>query len=447
MKKKSDLLHDNIREVFWKYLLPSVGGMLGISLYVLGDTLLVGRGLGGSGLAALNLSIPIMNIFSGLGILLGVGGATVVSVLRGEGKDKKTHGVFTMSFLIAAIIGILITVFGLFYLEEFAMFMGASNTEILTMSMDYLRPMFMASLFFVLNSFFIIFLRNDHAPKLVMVAMLTSSITNVILDYIFIFIFNMGMFGAGLATALSPIISLLILSTHFILRKNTIQFSKFSFDFRFIKRIILNGIPSFIIEAMAGIVIFVFNLAILKIEGNLGVSAYSIVANLSLFTAAVFNGIGQAIQPIISINYGAKLMNRVKEVVRLAAITAAGVGLFFASLGLLFPEQLTHIFINDPSAELMALSVRGIRLYFLSFLFMGLNTVIVSYLQSMEYSKSSIILSITRGLVFVLSGIVILPYLFQIDGVWLTIPIAELLTLIMAVLFFKPIRDIIIRKS
>ena len=443
LKNKSDLLHGDIKKVFWSYLLPSVGGMLGISLYVLGDTLLVGRGLGSSGLAALNLSIPIMNIYSGLGFMFGVGAATIVSVLRGQSRDNETHAVFTASFFIVVILGLLISFFGLMYLEEFALFMGAADSEILRMSMAYLRPMFMASLFFVLNAFFIIFLRNDHAPRLVMVAMLTSSVSNVILDYVFIFIFDMGMFGAGLATAMSPVISLVIMSSHFLRKKNTIHFARFKFRVSTLKRMVLNGIPSFIIESMAGVVIFVFNLAILRIEGNLGVSAYSIVANLSLFVAAIFNGVGQAIQPIISVNYGAGFKKRIKKLTRLAMMVSLTLGLVFFVFGFFFPHHLTLIFINNPKPELMALSVRGIRLYFLAFLLMGLNTVVISYLQSMEYSRYSISLSMGRGFIFVLTGVVILPYFLGMDGVWLTIPLAELLTLVVAVFLFKPVQRVL----
>lgn len=153
LKNKSDLLHGDIKKVFWSYLLPSVGGMLGISLYVLGDTLLVGRGLGSSGLAALNLSIPIMNIFSGLGFMFGVGSATIVSVLRGEGKSRDTHAVFSVSFVIVLGLGLLLSVLGLIYLEDFALFRGASNPKILAMSMAYLRPMFVASVFFCFKCF------------------------------------------------------------------------------------------------------------------------------------------------------------------------------------------------------------------------------------------------------------------------------------------------------
>ena len=443
MKYNFDILNDDIKKVFLKYLLPSVGGMLGISLYVLGDTLLVGRGLGSSGLAALNISIPIMNIFSGLGLLLGVGGGTMASILKGQGKGEDTNEIFTLSFIITFIIGLLISIFGLMYLEEFAIFMGATKGEILNMSTDYLRMLFMGSIFFVVNSFLLIFVRNDNAPKLVMKAMLTSSISNVILDYIFIFIFNLGMMGAGLATAISPIISLSILSIHFIKKRNTIRLERVKFKLKTLRRIILNGIPSFIIESMAGIVIFIFNIAILRIKGNIGVSAYSIVANLSLFCGAVFNGIGQAIQPIVSINYGGKKYERVREVVRLAVYTSLGIGILFFLIGLGFPRQLTNIFIKEMNPELMSLSIVGIRLYFISFIFMGLNTVIVSYLQSIEYSRASISISIGRGFVFVILGIIIFPILFGINGVWITIPLAEAMTLIYAMTFYQPCREVL----
>lgn len=443
MKHGLDLLNDRVNKVFINYLLPSVGGMLGISLYVLGDTLIVGRGLGSLGLAALNISIPIMNIFAGLGFLFGVGGATIVSILRGEKKFEEVNKVFSFSLFLAASVGIILIILGLTFLDEFAVFMGANSDKLLNMSTSYLRPMFMSSLLFVLNSFMIIFLRNDNAPRLVMRAMLISSISNVLLDYLFIIVLNMGMFGAGLATSLSPIISLIIMSSHFIKNNNKVALARFSFKFKTFKRIISNGIPSFVIETMAGIVIFIFNIVILRLEGDIGVSACSIIANLSLFSAAVFNGIGQAIQPLISINHGAKKTKRVKSFVTLALYFSAGFGILFYSIGLFFPNALTRIFVSKFAPKLFKLSVTGIRIYFLSFLLMGINTTLISYLQSIEFSKASITSSIMRGFVFIIIGIIIWPRLWQINGVWLTIPIAELLTVVFTTLSFKPISNVI----
>lgn len=433
MKGNQDLIKGNIKKIFLNYLLASVGGMLGISLYVLGDTLLVGRGLGSNGLTALNVSIPIMNVFSGVGLLFGVGGATIMSILRGEGREEETSEIFSLAFILAALSGGIISILGLVYLERFSIFMGASQGIVLNMSKEYLVPLFLASMFFVVNTLLTVFVRNDNGPRLAMTAMLVSSISNVILDYVFLFIFDWGIRGIGIATALSPIISLCILSSHFIRRKNSISLVKIGFQSRVLRRIVANGIPSFVIETMAGAVIFIFNRAILTIEGDLGVAAYSIVANLSLFCAAVFNGIGQGIQPIISINYGAKKFQRVYDTVKLAVYTSLAVGIAFFLMGLIFPKQLASIFIKGENPQLLSMSMRGIRLYFISFILMGLNTVLISFLQSKEYARESISISLGRGSVFILIGIIILPKLFGIDGVWLTIPLAEAMTLVYSI--------------
>lgn len=207
------------------------------------------------------------------------------------------------------------------------------------------------------------------------------------------------------------------------------------------KRIVSNGIPSFVIETMAGVVIFVFSKVILKLEGDLGVATYSIVANLSLFCAAVFNGIGQGIQSIISINYGAKEYERIYGTVKLAIYTSISIGVTFFAIGLIFPKQLTSIFIRDGNSALINMSIGGIRLYFISFILMGLNTILISFLQSKEHAKASISISIGRGFVFIIIGIIILPKLFGIEGVWLTILIAEAMTILYSIIVHELCRD------
>lgn len=437
MKKNSNLLNGNILYVFLNYLFPSIGGMLGTSLYVLADTIFVGRSLGSQGLAALNISIPVMNIFSGLGLLLGVGGATLVSIYKGKNKNNQTHTIFTYSIISCILIGVLITFLGLYYLNDIALFLGAKSKNILNMSKNYLQILISFSLFFILNSALVVFIRNDNAPKLSMIAMLSGTISNVILDYIFMFKFNLGIKGAAFATVLSPIISLSILSIHFITKKNTIKLATSKLDFNLLKRIISNGMPSLIVESMAGIIIFAFNNVILSIEGNLGVSAYSIIANLSLFCAAIFNGISQAIQPIISINYGACQNNRVHETVKLGIYTSLIFGLLFFIIGQLFPEQLSLMFMKKCDNVLVNLTTNGIRLYSISFIFMGLNSVMISYLQSMEFSKVSTFMSICRGFLMVLIGLLVFPRFFNLKGVWITLPFAEFTTFILSLIIYK----------
>lgn len=441
MNKEVDLLNGDIRKIFFKYLIPSVGGMLGISLYVLGDTMIVGRALGGQGLAALNISIPIINVLNGLGLLFGIGGSTALSVNRGQNKHEKVNDIFTKSIGLSIFFGILFTIFRIFFLDEFVLFLGASS-DTFQMSKDYLGVLMFFSVPFILNSALTVFVRNDGAPRLAMIAMLSGSIVNVILDYVFIVIFKWGMWGGALATGFSPVLGLIVLSRHFIMKKNQLKLVKAKIELKTFKRIFSNGASSFVVEISAGIVIFAFNQSILKLAGDIGVSAYSVIANLSLIFAAVFIGVGQALQPIVSYNYGAGKLDRVYESVRFSIYVSMGLGILFYGIGLFFPENLVSIFIKD-SGEIMEVAVRGIRLYFLSFIFMGVNIAMTSYIQSKEQARASLTISLTRGLFLVIFGLMILPRFFGMDGVWLTLPLVELITFIFSMLYFKKFRNAI----
>lgn len=439
--EKIELLEGNMKKIFLKYLIPSVGGMLGVSLYVLGDTIIVGRGIGSVGLAALNISIPMINVFNGLGLLFGMGASTAISISRGRGEDKQVNNIFTISIILTILAGLALTLVRVFLLDELCMLLGASP-DTFAMSRDYLGVMMSFSIMFLLNYTLTVLVRNDGNPNLSMWGMLTGSIVNVILDYIFIFIFGWGMTGAGLATSISPMIGLLILSAHFITKRNKMKFTKIKLKIEILKRILSNGFASFIVEISAGVVIFIFNIVIIGLNGDIGVSAYSIIANLSLIATAIFTGIGQAIQPIVSVNFGAKKMERVYEAGKLAIYSALALGIVFYSLGLLFPEFLVSMF-SKGDAELLDITVKGIKIYFMSFVLMGINIVLTSYLQSKEYAKSAMMISLLRGFVFTVFYLLILSRIFGITGVWMTLPLAELSTIILAVIFSVNCRKIV----
>ncbi len=436
MTSKDSLLEGHITHIFFKYLMAGIGGMLGIALYVLADTLFVANGIGSDGLTALNISIPIMNVFNGLGLLFGIGGATAVSVSKGQGKEGQINPIFTLSVGLSIGVGMLFTLIGIFFLDEMARLMGASG-EILHMAKDYLGILMGVSIAFLLNSTLTVFVRNDGAPGLAMWGMLAGTLSNVVLDYIFIFPLKMGMRGAAIATALSPIISLSILSIHFIKGNNIIKLTYFKVQSNMIKRIFANGMSSFITELSAGLVIFAFNIVILGLLGNIGVAAYGIIANLSLICIAIFTGIGQALQPIISMNYGAGKKDRVAKTLKLGLIVGTVFGILFFAIGVTFPQALTAIFNKDNDPLLASITINGIYLYFICFLFMGVNTVITSYLQSIEQSKFATVISMSRGLALVIVGLIFLTKQLGINGVWLTMPFAEIMTLILVLFVWQ----------
>lgn len=439
--EKLELLEGDMKKVFFKYLVPSVGGMLGVSLYVLGDTMVVGRGIGSTGLAALNISIPMINVFHGLGLLFGMGASTAISISRGRGDEEQVNNIFTIAMILSLLTGIVFTLVRVFFLDELTTLLGASR-ETFEMSRDYLGVLMTFSVMFLLNYTLTVLVRNDGNPNLSMWGMLTGSIINVILDYVFIFIFDWGMAGAAFATAISPMLGLLILSFHFIKKKNKLSFTKIKLKLSILKRIASNGFASFIVELSSGIVIFIFNIVIIKLTGDIGVSAYSIIANLSLIATAIFTGVGQAIQPIISVNFGAGKINRVYEAGKLAIYTSLIIGILFYLSGILFPEILVSVF-SKGDKELLEITVKGIRIYFLSFIFMGVNISLTSYLQSKEYVKSSMTISLLRGFIFTIIFLLILSDIFGLTGVWITLPLAELATIITSIIVYKNARKVI----
>lgn len=439
MSKKVDLLQDDIRKIFIRYLVPSIAGMIGLSLNILFDTIFIGQGVGSEGLAALNIAIPMFNVFSAAALLLGIGGATASSVCMGKKEYDKVNNIFTTAMMINIFVGLIVTVLSVIFIDKLCYGLG-STKEIFPMVKDYLGVILKFSWAFLMANTLTIFVRNDKNPKLAMWSMLAGNIANIVFDYIFIFILGLGMKGAAIATAMSPVITIVMLSTHFIRGNNTLEFKLkyFNLDKEILKRIFKNGLPSFIMEMSNGLIIFAFNMVIGNIIGAIGVSAYSIIANISLVCVAIFNGIAQAIQPIISINYGAKQYDRVKIALKLASVTAFIFGGVFYAVGFLFPEQIVGLF-NSGNVELTAITTNGIIIYFIAFLFMGSNISMVSYFQSIESSKFSTIVSACRGIIFVLISLLTLPNLFGVNGVWATIPVAESASMIVALLCIKRI--------
>ncbi|MGG7162719.1 MATE family efflux transporter [Clostridium ihumii] len=439
MNKRVDLLKSDVKEIFIKYLIPSIAGMMGLSLNILFDTIFIGQGVGSEGLAALNIAIPIFNIFSSIALLLGIGGATAVSVSMGKKEYDKVNKIFTTSMIINVSIGIFLTVIGIFFTEKICYLLGATP-DVLNMVKSYLGVIVWFSWAFLMSNTLTVFVRNDKNPRLAMWSMLIGNFANIVFDFVFIFIFNWGMKGAAIATTMSPVITIILLSTHFIRGNNTLKFKldKLKIDKNIINRILKNGFPSFIMELSSGLIIFAFNMSISNIEGAIGVSAYSIIANISLVCVAIFNGIAQAIQPIISINYGAKKYERVHEALKLAIKTSVIFGAIFYASGVLFPEKIVLLF-NSGDAKLMEMTCGGIKLYFIAFLFMGANIARVSYFQSIENSKASTLVSLCRGVIFVLISLLILPMILGINGVWITIPIVEVASMIIACVCMKRI--------
>ncbi|MBX9136807.1 MULTISPECIES: MATE family efflux transporter [unclassified Clostridium] len=430
-----NLLKDNVVKLYFKYFFPTMCAALSTSVYILFDTIFIGQGVGSKGLTALNISLPIYSIYFGTGLLIGIGGSTLMSIEKGRERLDKANKIFTLSFILGLILATIYCIIGFVFLEEIALVLGATK-EIMPFVKEYMVVVVIGTIPFVMGSVMAPFIRADKAPKKAMFTVIFSGFLNIILDYIFVFPLDMGMRGAAIATVFSYTISCLILLTHLLSKNNTLRFKKDFYKLSYITRIFKCGLPSLFIEVSLGFVIFIFNIQILKIIGDDGVTAYSIISNTGIIAVALFNGISQTIQPLISINMGANLKERATRLRNLGLFTALVIGVAFFILCIIFPEQIVRIFVN-PNNEVLAIAINSIRTYSIAFIVMGINMVSGAYFQSIELAKESFIIAFCRGLLFVSICVFVLPLFIGINGVWLSVPIGELLTLIATVIFLK----------
>ncbi len=405
---------------FTRYSLLSVLGTLGVSFYILADTFFVSKGLGTSGLAALNIAIPVFNFIHGSGLMLGMGGATKFSISKSSGNDKKVNAIFTNTVYMALIIGLLFAALGLFFSRPFAMLLGADE-EVLVMTDTYLKWLLLFAPAFIMNDVLLCFVRNDESPLLATAAMLTGSIANIILDYIFIFPMQMGIFGAVFATGLSPVISMLVLSLHWIRKKNSIRPMKTGLKWNIVRQDVSLGFPSLVGQIASGVVMIVFNMLILKQEGNVGVAAYGVIANISLVVAGIFVGISEGVQPLISASYG----NGDKLGYKYSMLSMLAISCIIYIVIFVFAEPITAIFNGENDLRMQRISVSGLKLYFSSVVFMGYNTIIAVFFTSAERTVPAHILSLLRGLVLIIPMAFLLSALWKMTGIWLAYPVTE----------------------
>lgn len=417
---------------FAHYVSLNILSMVGLSCYILADTAFVANGAGAGGLAALNLVLPVYFVVSGLGQMLGMGGATQYAILRGEREAAKGDRVFSETLVMALVLGLLATVLGVVFADKLAVLLGA-DVEIFDMAVTYLRTLMCFAWAFLLNGMLVCFVRNDEKPNLAMAAMLLGSLSNIVFDYVLIFPAGLGIFGAALATGASPIISMAVLSTHKLRGHNHFHWVACRPELHVLRQIFGIGLPSFINEVASGVTLVFFNFSMLSLAGNLGVTAYGVVANLALIGVAIYMGIAQGIQPIVSLSYGAGDLRDIWRIYRCGVILSVAIGVLIYGLCFFWAEPIADIFNSAGDPVLRAMAAHGLRVYFLAFIYMGVNIVTAAFFASVAKALPSFLLSVLRGMVAVVAFVLILPRIFGTDGVWVSVPCAELVTLAVAI--------------
>jgi putative MATE family efflux protein len=420
---------------FYQYFIPTFLGMMLMSVNIVADGIFVGHGVGSVALASVNIAVPVYSIIISLSLLIGVGGGTLYSNAMGEGNTKKAQRIFTTAIVFITAVTILISFISYLYLKPLAYLFGA-NEETLAYTMDYMRILFIFGLVIAWENCMSIFVRNDGDPQLAMIGLVISAVLNIALDYWMVFILKWEVTGAALATVIATIVGLLIYTTHFLKKDSSLKFIKRKWDWRDIKQISVIGLPSFLSEAGTGIFVVGYNIAIAYYAGTDGVTAFSVVNYLHTFMFLAFIGIGQSIQPMISFYYGAGANDKIKQTVKVAEWNGLFLGLLFILIGYFGADYLVSIF-GITSPDITALTTRGIKLFFLGYLFMGINFIYMTYYQSIGYVAPSIGITVFRGFILLITALFVLPMWFGTTGVWLALPVAEGLVAITLLLFAR----------
>ncbi|MFM2654407.1 MATE family efflux transporter [Vibrio owensii] len=425
-----NLKTDPISKSFYQYLWPALTGMVIKSLFIMGDALFIGLGVGPDGLGAIALVIPPFSIFTAIAMMVGIGGAAKMSIEIGKGNTESSQMWFSQSMLITTLLSTITVTLALIWLDELIALMGASG-NLAQLAHDYLivlLPFFVLySLAWVLSCF----VRNDTNPKLATYAMSIGAITNLAFDYLFIIEMNMGMKGAAYGTAIAQAVIALILLTHFVRKKGALEFSLKGIGLSKTKEILSIGTPTFFIEVTSAMTIVLFNYVLLSQFGESHIIAYGLTTNVGVFALFVMVGIAQACQPIISFNHGAGRPERIDEILKLGMKAAMGSGTVFL-LGIwLSAPLIASIYLGD-SNDLIPIAASALTFYFFGVPLMGLNMVIANLFQAIAKPKQATLISLCRGFVFVALGVLLLPKFFPQDGIWASIVFAETLTAVIS---------------
>lgn len=427
-----DLLKGNIKTTYFKYLSAAFGSALISSIYGIVDMAMVGQYHGPDGTAALAVVAPVWNIIYSLGLLTGIGGSVLYGTAKGSGKNKTGNEYFTTALLGTVVFAVISWLCIIFFDRQMLCLFGAEET-LLPFAQRYLFPIKFTVPLFLFNQMLAAFLRNDSNPGLATVAVLAGGIFNVFGDYFFVFTLDMGILGAGIATAMGAVITFAVMLTHFFSKKNTLRIVGITDAAVKFRKVFVTGFSTFFIDVAMGILTMLFNRQIVKYLGTDALSVYGVIVNISTVVQCCAYSVGQASQPIISINFGAGKGGRIKDTLKYALYSVCFFSLVWTAVILAFPGGFIRIFMK-PTDAVYAIAPFIMRSYGISFLLLPLNIFSTYYFQSLMKAGTSFFVSVTRGMA--VSGILIyiLPLLAGPDAIWFAMPITEAVVAVAVVL-------------
>jgi len=441
-KQKKQILNENLRSLLFKFSVPSITGMVIIALYNFVDTLFVGRAVGPDAIAGLTIVLPVLIAIIAIGLLTGVGAASVVSRSLGKGDKEKAIIAGGNSFILNTIFNIVIIIPIYFFSEEILRFLGASS-EVLPYARDYLEVMLFGFLFlsFSINGSSLI--RAEGKPRASMYEMILGAVTNVILDYLFVMVFGWGVKGAAIATVISHIISTIYFVVFFMSSKSIFKIKLNMFRIRkFISREILSlGVSSFLMQMVGSVAFLLFIRIVRQYGGDVYITITGIGIRIIDLVFMPILGISQGFSPIVGFNYGAKLYSRVKKVLGEAFIWTSIIASIGFIIMVIFPESLIRIFTSD--INVIEKGAGPLRLIAMLAPLWSIPILGSTFFQAIGKARPALFITLCRDLFFFIPAIFILPVFFNLLGVWISWPVTDFFCFsITAIFLIREIRII-----
>lgn len=424
MVSTKQLEESNIFNLILKFSGPAVVGMLVNSIYNIVDRIYIGWGVGKLGIAGITVGFPMMIINMALGMLVGIGATSLVSLRLGEKKKEEAEKVMGNAVTLLVLIALAFTTFGLLFLTPLLRLFGASEA-VLPYARDYMSIILFGTAFQAVGFGVNNFIRAEGNPNRAMFTMVIGAVANIILDPVFIFVFNMGVAGAAIATVISQGISALWVFSYFLRGHSLLKFRRGNFrpELPVVKNIISIGSASFLQQITASLILTIVNNSLLKYGGDIAVSAMGIVHSAVTLMFMPVIGISQGVQPIIGYNYGARRYERVQKALLQGSVIATGIVMVGYLLVIIAPEMFTRLFTSD--AELIAVASKGLRFHLVAMPLLGFQIVGANYFQAVGKPRHTVFLNLCRQAILIIPALLILPRYLGLNGVWLAHPVAD----------------------
>ena len=416
-----------------RFAFPTIVMMIFMGLYTIGDTIIISRFVNTDALSALNIVTPVINVIVGLGAMLATGGSAIVARKMGEGKAKRASQDFTLIVMAGMILGVAVAIFGSLLIDKIIWGLGASD-----LLFPYCRKYLFILLLFTPASMMQVLFQNlivtAGKPNFGMILSISAGAINVLFDYTFVVLMDMGIAGSALGTGIGYMLPTVIGLLFFVRSKGTLRFQKPIMDFKVLWESGSNGFSEMVSQIATAVTTFLFNIMMMKLLGEDGVAAITIIIYTQFLLTTLYIGFSMGVAPIISYNFGSKDYDRLKKIFRMCLFFICAVSILVFAIAMLLGSPLVSVF-SAKGTPVFQIARQGFLIFPISFLFCGFNIFASATFTALSNGKVSAIISTLRTFVFISAALLIFPQIFGVVGVWIAVPLAELLTILISLFF------------